>query len=75
MKLNGEKFDQEIFKEEFGGKLTRCATAMGLTVQHLDKVVKSQGKEGVGSLFLGKLKRYCDDSGRNFDEFIFLPEA
>ncbi len=75
MKLNGEKFNQEIFKEEFEGKLTKCATAMGLTVTHLAKVVKSTGKEGVGGLFLGKLKRYCDNSGRDFDEFIFLPEA
>lgn len=70
MELNLKVFEQEILEKRFNNNQRKCANALGVSPEFLNKILKRSTT--AGALFLGKLKKYCDANHLNFDIFIFL---
>lgn len=70
MELNIEIFTENILKKIFNDNQRKCAIALEISPEFLNKVLKT--KTNAGALFLGKLKKFCDNNNLKFDDFIFL---
>lgn len=70
MELNLKNFQKEILQKKFKGNQRQCAIALNISAEFLNKILKKKGK--AGALFLGKLKKYCNNNNFNFDTFIIL---
>lgn len=70
MELDIEIFKSKILKGIFKENQRKCAIALEISPEFLNKVLRR--KTSAGSKFLGKLKKFCDLNNLNFDDFIFL---
>jgi len=70
MELNLKNFTEKILQKIFEDNQRKCALALEISPEFLNKVLKEN--TNAGALFLGKLKKFCDNNNLIFDEFIFL---
>ncbi len=61
-----------LMEERANGGYRKFARMLGLDVAHLYRVLNSNSM--AGPKFLGRLKKYCDENGLNFEEYIFLDD-
>lgn len=70
MELDVMRFKKIILKGIFKDNQRKCAIALDITPEFLNKILKN--KSSAGAKFFGKLKKFCDTNKMNFDDFIFL---
>lgn len=67
MEINKDRLWQ-LLDDAADGNYRKLARLLGVQVSQLHKVLNKNSK--AGPVFLGRLRRYCKDTGLNFDEFI-----
>ncbi|MFZ5649459.1 MAG: XRE family transcriptional regulator [Bacillota bacterium] len=72
MRINKQKFREDIFIERFNGNYSRCAHAINIEPQQLHRFLNQQNSEA-GAKLLGGFFAYCEKEGLAFKEYIFLP--
>lgn len=70
MELELKTFKKKVLKEKFNGNQRQCAIGLNISPEFLNKIIKQKCK--AGTLFLGKLKLYCDKNNLDFNNFIIL---
>ncbi|ATO38723.1 UNVERIFIED_ORG: hypothetical protein BDK47_110123 [Anoxybacillus amylolyticus] len=71
MYVNKDKV-KVLMEERANGRYRKFARMLNLDVAHLYRVLNS--KSMAGPKFLGRLKKYCDENGLDFEEYIFLDD-
>lgn len=70
IEISLKKFTKEILKDLFKGNQRQCSLKLGVSPEQLNKILKRKIKSS--SVFLGKLKKFCDENNLNFNDFIIL---
>lgn len=60
-----------LLNEEFKGNQSAMARAFGVSKEHIYQVLKSNGG-GAGAVFCGGVIKWCNDNGRDYNDYIFL---
>lgn len=71
MRINKQKFRDEIFDKRFNCNYSKCAQAMNVEPQQLHRFLNHDNSEA-GAKLLGGLFVYCEKEGLNFKDYIFL---
>lgn len=60
-----------LLKERFDNNQAKMARVLGISKNHLNKVLRSNGR-GAGKKIISGLIKYCDFNECDFHKYIFL---
>lgn len=63
----------DLIENSFQGNKAAFAQEIGVNRSQVSMIIHQEGK-GAGAFFFGGLMAYCDRTGLNFRDYIFLPE-
>jgi len=67
MHLNKNKLGQ-LMDSKYGGNYRKFSLVLGVEVSQLHRILNSDSR--AGTVFLGRLHKYCINNGLIFEEFI-----
>lgn len=70
MRLNKEALNKVLY-EEYGGNYSRFSRELRLDVAYVYKVLVKD--KNCGTKFFSSVMKWCNDNGRDFNNYIFLP--
>lgn len=71
MKLNKPALKQLLYSD-FDGNFNKMARGLGINVAQLYRTLEKNGN--AGAKFFGRLMSWCKANGKDYNEYIFLPE-
>ena len=70
MRLNKEALNKVLY-DEYEGNYSRFSRELGLDVAYVYRVLVKD--RNCGTKFFSNVMKWCNEKGRDFNEFIFLP--